>query len=351
VATLDGVAPALANAFLQLQAAAAQAGFSLGIASGYRSYDQQVALRRAHCGSSHYDIYSKPASQCSPPTAVPGKSNHNHGLAIDISGTKAAKAWANANGAKFGLHFPVSGEDWHVELIGGGDHAGHGHGAQSMGAIGFDVNRMDKPQDPLDMIGQYMDAMVGAQRDELTATPMSDVLSPAMPPEIETPALAEDFTPANVAAQQLRQVTTTIPGQPGGQTAVGSVGGPWQGGLPPSGYAPPGSGVERWRPVMIAALKYAGINPTSELVALGLRRLAQESGGNERAVNNWDINAKRGDPSKGLMQNIGSAFPERARELAGRGIYDGFANIVASIRYTMGRYGSLEKGWGRPGGY
>jgi SLT domain-containing protein len=103
---------------------------------------------------------------------------------------------------------------------------------------------------------------------------------------------------------------------------------------------------------MAAALRYAGVEPTPELVNLGLRRMAQESGGNN-AIDQQihDVNSARGDPAKGLMQNIGSAFPERARELAGRGIYDGFANIVASIRYTLGRYGSLQKGWGRPGGY
>jgi SLT domain-containing protein len=86
-------------------------------------------------------------------------------------------------------------------------------------------------------------------------------------------------------------------------------------------------------------------------VNLLLKRMAQESSGNPTAVNNWDINAKRGDPSKGLMQNIGSAFSDRARELTNRGIFDGFANIVASIRYTLGRYGSLQRGWSRPGGY
>ncbi|NIR37988.1 MAG: hypothetical protein GWO22_19005, partial [Actinobacteria bacterium] len=64
----------------------------------------------------------------------------------------------------------------------------------------------------------------------------------------------------------------------------------------------------------------------------------------------WDANARRGDPSRGLMQNIGSAFAERARELTDRGIYDGFANMVASIRYTLGRYGTLAA-WGRAGGY
>jgi SLT domain-containing protein len=102
---------------------------------------------------------------------------------------------------------------------------------------------------------------------------------------------------------------------------------------------------------MEAALRYTGINPTPALVDLGLRRMNQESGGNPMAINKTDINAQRGDPSIGLMQNIGSAFPQRAKELASRGIYDGFANIVASIRYTLGQYGSLEAGWGRKGGY
>jgi hypothetical protein len=163
-------------------------------------------------------------------------------------------------------------------------------------------------------------------------------------PELALPGLAEDFSPEGMQ-QELRQETVTIPGAPGAPAG----GGQFAGNVPPSGYVPPGKGVGRWRDVAIAALKYTGQDPA--LVDVLLRRMAQESGGDPRAVNNWDINAKRGDPSKGLMQNIGSAFPERARELANRGIYDGFANIVASIRYSLGRYGSLPKAWNRPGGY
>ncbi|PXY32968.1 phage tail tape measure protein [Prauserella coralliicola] len=110
-----------------------------------------------------------------------------------------------------------------------------------------------------------------------------------------------------------------------------------------------GAGVERWRGVALQALAYTG-SPLSWIGSL-LRRMNQESGGNPRAINNWDINAQRGDPSRGLMQTIGATFYAYARELAGRGIYDPFANIVASIRYANARYGSAPIGWNRAGGY
>jgi hypothetical protein len=110
-----------------------------------------------------------------------------------------------------------------------------------------------------------------------------------------------------------------------------------------------GSGVERWREVALAALAYTG-SPASWIDSL-LRRMQQESGGNPRAINLWDVNAQRGDPSRGLMQTIGATFNAYAGELAGRGIYDPFANIVASIRYANARYGSAPTGWNRSGGY
>jgi SLT domain-containing protein len=110
-----------------------------------------------------------------------------------------------------------------------------------------------------------------------------------------------------------------------------------------------GGGVERWRSLALRALEYTGY-PTSWIGSL-LRRMNQESGGNPFAINRWDINARRGTPSMGLMQTIGPTFYSYARELAHRGPYDPFANIVAAIRYTVARYGSGPAGWDRPGGY
>lgn len=111
----------------------------------------------------------------------------------------------------------------------------------------------------------------------------------------------------------------------------------------------PGAGVKQWASVVLQALKMVG-QPASLLNTV-LRRMNQESGGNPKAINNWDINAKNGDPSRGLMQTIGSTFNAYAGKLRSRGIYDPLANIYASMRYAMSRYGSLARAYNRPGGY
>ncbi|MFQ3543658.1 phage tail tape measure protein [Halobacillus rhizosphaerae] len=65
-----------------------------------------------------------------------------------------------------------------------------------------------------------------------------------------------------------------------------------------------------------------------------------ESGGNPRAINLWDSNAKAGIPSKGLMQTIDPTF--NAYKMSGLGdIWNPIHNAVASIRYILSRYGSI----------
>lgn len=110
-----------------------------------------------------------------------------------------------------------------------------------------------------------------------------------------------------------------------------------------------GSGVKRWSGVVLQALRLVG--QPSTLLPIVLRRMNQESGGNQYAINKWDINAKRGDPSRGLMQTIGSTFNAYAGKLRSRGIYDPLANIYASMRYALATYGSLSSAYNRPGGY
>lgn len=59
-------------------------GYTLS-GGGYRSSDSQIRLRRAHCGTSDYAVWEMPAYQCRPPTARPGRSAHERGLAIDFT--------------------------------------------------------------------------------------------------------------------------------------------------------------------------------------------------------------------------------------------------------------------------
>jgi len=116
-----------------------------------------------------------------------------------------------------------------------------------------------------------------------------------------------------------------------------------------SSVDPGGGGVQRWAPLVLRALSMMG-QPASLLNSV-LRRMNQESGGNPRAINNWDINAKRGDPSRGLMQTIGSTFRAYHYPGTSNDIYDPLANILASMRYALARYGSLSSAYNRKGGY
>lgn len=93
---------------------------------GYRSSEQQIALRKAHCGTSYYAIYQMPASQCSPPTARPGYSMHEQGLAIDFtcggsgsieSHSSPCFIWLDNNASTYGFS-NLPSEPWHWSTTG-----------------------------------------------------------------------------------------------------------------------------------------------------------------------------------------------------------------------------------------
>lgn len=97
-------------------------GISLSLTSGYRSIAEQERI----FFSRHTEVAAgtKGAKQykgrwwkhtSGAPVAVPGKSNHNFGLAADI-GPKSAHPWIAANASRFGLNLPMPGiEPWHIE--------------------------------------------------------------------------------------------------------------------------------------------------------------------------------------------------------------------------------------------
>ena len=105
----------------------------------------------------------------------------------------------------------------------------------------------------------------------------------------------------------------------------------------------PSAGVEQWRGLATKALQMTGQYSTGNLNLL-LYQMKTESGGNPNAINNWDINAINGTPSKGLMQVIDPTF--QAYKMPGyNNIWDPLSNMLAAIRYTLSRYGSLANGW------
>lgn len=102
----------------------------------------------------------------------------------------------------------------------------------------------------------------------------------------------------------------------------------------------PSAGVEQWRTLAARALQMTGQYSEANLERL-LYQMQTESGGNPNAINNWDINAVNGTPSKGLMQVIDPTFRAYAMPGYDKNIYDPLSNMLASIRYAVSRYGSL----------
>lgn len=106
----------------------------------------------------------------------------------------------------------------------------------------------------------------------------------------------------------------------------------------------PSAGVEQWRALATKALQMTGQFSDSNLNLL-LMQMDSESNGNPNAINNWDVNAQRGTPSKGLMQVIDPTFKTWAMDGYDTNIWDPLSNMLAAIRYTVNRYGSLANGW------
>lgn len=72
------------------------------------------------------------------------------------------------------------------------------------------------------------------------------------------------------------------------------------------------------------------------------RNIIRESSGDPRAINNWDINAKNGVPSIGLLQVIKPTFDAYHVKGTPDSQYHPVANIVAAANYAADRYGSID---------
>ncbi len=100
-----------------------------------------------------------------------------------------------------------------------------------------------------------------------------------------------------------------------------------------------GGNVDTWIKQSLEILHKQGIPATYEGIHKNLMR---ESSGNPDAINNWDSNAMKGIPSKGLMQVIDPTFKTYHVAGTSTNIYDPVANITASANYAAHRYGSID---------
>lgn len=240
----------------RLSAWNAALGNAYRVSSGYRSIAEQTALWNRSDKSGRM-------------VARPGSSMHNFGLAADLA--PATTAQARAMASMFGLYFPMSYEPWHIQPVG----AKRGGGV--LGWIG-------------DLFSKGAGAVLKPIESVIDKIPGTTIIA-----DMGKALLRKAFDAVKA------KVENFIGGlMPGGGDSGGAV----------------GAGVGQWRGVVGTALRMLG-QPGS-LADTVLRRMMQESGGNPRAINNWDVNAQRGDPSRGLMQVIG-CVPMSTRILTRRG--------------------------------
>jgi LAS superfamily LD-carboxypeptidase LdcB len=119
------VARSIVGSLQSMLNAAASSGIYL-CGGGYRSAEGQIQTRMNNCGTSYYAIYEMPASECSPPTARPGTSMHEQGLAVDFtcngggaisSHSSPCFQWLAGNASGYGF-YNLPSEPWHWSTSG-----------------------------------------------------------------------------------------------------------------------------------------------------------------------------------------------------------------------------------------
>lgn len=212
------------------------------------------------------------------PAAPPGSSMHNFGLAAD------GPHWGGRNPGAFGLRYPMSYEPWHVEPI----------EARQWAALMPDGGAMFGPL--------------------------------PQPPEAGGKGLLS-LVAGELMAHAYRKALDWA-----GSITYGSPGDLTMGGSGPAREAMARLWIQE-------AVRITGV-PTSWIPGL-LTIARRESGFDPTAINLWDSNAAKGQPSQGLMQTIPATFMRYA--LPGLGnILNPVHNAVAAIRYIMAKYGDIS---------
>ncbi|CAM3436502.1 transglycosylase SLT domain-containing protein [Kibdelosporangium persicum] len=189
----------------------------------------------------------------------------------------------------------------------------------------------------------------------------SDIPEPGSQPYVPGPGKTIDWqpeaprdqrtTPADAGTKPGQNTLSNTSGGGSNQGGGGSGGGGFSGGgggggggLGPSGgppAGPPPGNVQEWIQQALQVLRANGINVSDADVQKIWTIIQHESGGNPNAINNWDSNAAKGTPSKGLMQCIDPTF--NSYKLPGHdNIWNPVDNICAGVNYAISRYGSLD---------
>jgi hypothetical protein len=140
------------------------------IYSGFRSAERQKELWDAAVQK-----YGSPEA-ARKWVAPPGRSNHNHGLAADLKfASPEAKQWIHDNAEKYGLHFRLSNEDWHIEPINKGAPGQQPRPVDGLVENGnIDLNSRPIVKNPDGSISTVRSISIGTDKGEVLIPTVSD---------------------------------------------------------------------------------------------------------------------------------------------------------------------------------
>jgi hypothetical protein len=205
-------------------------GAQIGIKSGYRSPQHQA------------DLYARAVQKYGSPQAArkwvapPGHSQHNRGMAIDLSyGSPEAMRAAHEMAGQYGLVFPMNYENWHIEPAGARGGAG-ANTAQAAPAGSPDTTAAASPtpaSSVADLLskasfggtspagGGHVGGIIGPDAPPPAVDLTTDIAAQTASPPVATPIAAQDpatlaslFTLPTIGGQVMPDATTpALPGQ------------------------------------------------------------------------------------------------------------------------------------------
>lgn len=189
------------------------------------------------------------------------------------------------------------------------------------------------------LIGASTAIAVPAMAEDAHAQQSSTTVGQLTPaPAVFVGSNAPFATPFLAAARPAVPAVPAAPAVPVVDTTTGPS--PWTGEKlrHPNGKPFP-KRISRWANVVVAVMAEHKI-PRRYLPGI-LAQIQQESFGDPNLVNTYDSNAAMGDPSKGLLQVIGSTYQTHAKPGFKNLKYQTvpYTNIWAALRYVKKSYG------------
>ncbi|MEG8280060.1 transglycosylase SLT domain-containing protein [Streptomyces sp. AHA2] len=156
-------------------------------------------------------------------------------------------------------------------------------------------------------------------------------------PKLIHPGLKLKVKGAEATAPEKEATRSSAPAEPAAEPAAKPAGGVAQ--ATQASAKTYADNLDGWIREALDIMAQKGIPGTYDGIH---RNIMRESSGNPLAINDWDSNAAKGTPSKGLLQVIDPTFAAYHVEGTPFDPYDPVANITAACNYAADRYGSID---------